>query len=80
MSCRPGFAQCTCYEPAEQKKIKSHLYSLFSHFLTCSQDRDIHVFDTKINQIEHIRCADQYYCLAVHVSHLIFSNRKEFIC
>ena len=53
---------------------QSHFNRLFSHFLTCGQDGDIHVFDTKTDQIEHIRCADQCYCLAVHVNDLIFSN------
>ena len=47
----------------------------FCHFLTCRQDGDIHVFDTKTDQIEHIRCADQCFCLAVHVS-LIENIRK----
>ena len=41
---------------------------MFSDFLTCGQDDDIHVFDTETDQIEHIRCADQCFCLAVHVS------------
>lgn len=43
----------------------------FSHFLTCGQDGDIHIFDTKTDQIEHIRCADQCYCLIVHVNYFI---------
>ncbi|CAF1604661.1 unnamed protein product [Rotaria magnacalcarata] len=49
-----------------------------SHFLTCGQDGDIHVFDTKTDQIEHIRCADQCFCLAVHEYHIfIGTNRNE---
>lgn len=49
-----------------------------NHFLTCGQDGDIHVFDTKTDQIEHIRCADQCYCLAVHEYHLfVGTNRNE---
>ncbi len=46
----------------------------FSHFVTCGQDGDIHVFDTKSDQVEHIRCADQCYCLSVHVNKLTFEN------
>lgn len=47
----------------------------FSHFLTCGQDGDIHIFDTKTDNIEHIRCADQCFCLSVHVSF----KKKEFL-
>ncbi|CAF1250109.1 unnamed protein product [Rotaria sordida] len=49
-----------------------------SHFLTCGQDGDIHVFDTKTDQTEHIRCADQCFCLAVHEYHIfVGTNRNE---
>ncbi|UJR24064.1 hypothetical protein I4U23_027032 [Adineta vaga] len=49
-----------------------------SHFLTCGQDGDIHVFETKSDQVEHIRCADQCHCLAVHEYHVfIGTNRNE---
>ncbi|CAF1268324.1 unnamed protein product [Rotaria sp. Silwood1] len=49
-----------------------------SHFLTCGQDGDIHVFDSKTDQTEHIRCADQCFCLAVHEYHIfVGTNRNE---
>jgi len=49
-----------------------------NHFLTCGPDGDIHVFDTKTDQVEHIRCADQCYCLAVHDYHIfVGTNRNE---
>ncbi|CAF1372127.1 unnamed protein product [Adineta ricciae] len=49
-----------------------------SHFLTCGQDGDIHVFETKSDQVEHIRCADQCHCLVVHEYHVfIGTNRNE---
>ena len=48
----------------------SFKWNIYSHFLTCGQDGDIHVFDAKTDQVEHIRCADQCFCLAVHVNHI----------
>ncbi|CAF4211740.1 unnamed protein product, partial [Adineta steineri] len=49
-----------------------------NHFITCGQDGDIHVFETKTDQVEHIRCADQCHCLAVHEYHLfVGTNRNE---
>jgi hypothetical protein len=51
------------------KKFYFFLYS--SHFITCGQDGDIHVFETKTDQVEHIRCSDQCHCLSVHVCYLI---------
>ncbi|CAF1121801.1 unnamed protein product [Adineta steineri] len=49
-----------------------------NHFITCGQDGDIHVFETKTDQVEHIRCADQCHCLAVHKYHLfVGTNRNE---
>ncbi|CAF1089036.1 unnamed protein product [Rotaria sordida] len=49
-----------------------------THFLTYGQGGDIHVFDPKTDQTEHIRCADQCFCLAVHEYHIfIETNRNE---
>ncbi len=48
-----------------------NLFISSSHFITCGQDGDIHVFETKTDQVEHIRCSDQCHCLAVHVCYLI---------
>ena len=49
-----------------------------SHFITCGQDGDIHVFETKSDQVEHIRCSDQCYCIAVHVSSFELSFQAKF--
>jgi hypothetical protein len=62
-----------CYTKDGRFVLSSYLKYLihfFSHFLTCGQDGDIHVFETKSDQAEHIRCADQCYCLAVHVRYI----------
>ncbi|UJR28776.1 hypothetical protein I4U23_010002 [Adineta vaga] len=50
----------------------------FSHFLTCGQDGNIYIFDTKTNEIKHIQCADQCYCLIVHKDQIfVGTNRNE---
>jgi hypothetical protein len=73
-----------CYTSDGRFVILIHLISSklnFSHFLTCGQDGDIHLFDTKTDQIEHIRCADQCYCLAVHVNSFdIFQKKSNSFC
>ncbi|CAF4239803.1 unnamed protein product, partial [Adineta steineri] len=41
------------------------------------QDGAIHVFETKSDQVEHIRCADQCHCLAVNEYHLFVGTNKN---
>ncbi|CAF1627114.1 unnamed protein product [Rotaria magnacalcarata] len=51
-------------------------------YLTCEQDKVIRVrvFHTKTDHVEHICCADQFYCLTVHVSYFfIFMKNNSLI-
>ncbi|CAF4443880.1 unnamed protein product, partial [Rotaria magnacalcarata] len=47
-------------------------------YLTCEQDKVIRVrvFHTKTDHVEYICCADQFYCLTVHVSYFFYLYEK----